>query len=374
MQIYNYAMQDILRKEKIANHLHFIKLGSAIVISLGLVSTGAFKLMTQPDILRSSEDVMVNQDNEGQMMALLFNSTMPDDKPVNVEDVKSDDIVILSVNDFLTGQAFKKSSNSKLNSTSSLANAKNLGLKKYNANLEAAFKHNSFFRLLCLTEGFSNIFYKDNIGVAAIFGWNPTRNSEEFNEYILDRVPMDQKVKTAILNLSNKGEKVKVVPNDIANYQFTPSQVLKMTESMKGFYEDVFLKVLDKKMDDKHFNDEQKKQVMSGYHHLPDNQKAVLIHMAYKLGEPNLVKYNGFFNRFLVYAVKPTPVNKALVANQFSYYYTKDKKRYHDTQTEEIHTEYFKTGETDNLTDKVKNVRTKMAEAFSSAKGKYYKS
>jgi hypothetical protein len=370
MQIYNYAMQDILRKEKIANHLHFIKLGSAIAISLGVLSTGAFKLITQPDILSSSEDVMANQNNEGQIMALLFNANMPEDKPIEVNDSQNNDIIVLSVSDFLTGQAFKKSSS---NHQSISDNNKN-GIKKYNANLETAFKHNSFFRLLCLTEGFSNIFYKDNIGVAAIFGWNPTRNSEEFNEYILNKVPMDNKVKAAILNLSNKGEKVKAVPQDIANYQFTPSQVLKMTESMKGFYEDVFLKVLTKKMDDKHFSDAQKQKVIDGYHHLPDNQRAVLIHMAYKLGEPNLVKYNGFFNRFLVYAVKPTQVNKTLVANQFSYYYTKDKKRYHDTQTEEIHNEYFKTGETNELTDKVKNVRTKMAEAFSLNKGKYYKS
>ena len=245
--------------------------------------------------------------------------------------------------------------------------------KRGNVNLELAFKNNSFFRLLCLTEGFSNIFYKDNIGVATIFGWNPTRNSEEFNSAILDKVPMDNKVKNYILSLSNKGDHIKYVPSEIANYQFSPTQVLKMTESMKDFYEGVFLKVLDKKMDEKHFSDEQKQKVIYGYKHLPDNQKAVLIHMAYKLGEPNLTKYSAFFNRFVIYAVKPTPVNKSLVANQFSYYYKKDKKLFHDTQTEEIHNVYFKNGETQELSDKVKSVRTKIDQTYSN-KAKYYKS
>lgn len=368
MQIYNYAMQDILRKEKIGNHIHFLKLGSAIAVSIGLMSTGAFQLVSNPTIMSGSEDVASNQMMEGQILSLLFNQPSVEDKDVVINENDSAPIVVLSVEDFLKGDAFNK------NTHSTAHNVANNHIQKYNGNLEVAFKHNSFFRLLCLTEGFSNIFYKDNIGVASIFGWNPTRNSEEFNETILSKVPMDNKIKNSILSLSNKGEQVKFVPHDIANYQFSASQVLKMTEAMKGFYEDVFLKVLNKKMDDKHFTDEQKQRVMYGYTHLPDNQKAVLIHMAYKLGEPNLTKYNSFFSHFLVYAVKPTALNKALVANQFSYYYKKDHKVIHDVQTEEIHNSYFKTGETQELSDKVKSVRTKIAETYSANKNKYFKS
>lgn len=200
-----------------------------------------------------------------------------------------------------------------------------------------------FLSLLKKAEGLDNKFYPDNKGYAVGYGYNPTQNSEDYNKSILDYAGVDQNTQEIILKNAGKykNQNGSQVPEEFKHVKFTQDQLDKMALYAQQSYERSFFKVLNNKLDKKHIEKNDREKILSAYANLPENKKAVLIHMAYKVGEANLEKYNNFFNNFINYLENPTNENKIAVADSFTYKYAKNGVMLHDTRVEKIHHDLF---------------------------------
>lgn len=202
----------------------------------------------------------------------------------------------------------------------------------FNSKLEA------FIKLLGITEGKANFFYKDNLGVATAYGWNPTKNSKEFNVDVAYKIGMSTSQVKSIAKISANST-IQSVPTSLKKVILSDKQIQKSAEIMLQFYEAEFLKVMKIKsqQNGKDYND-----VLHYYHQLPNNQQAVMVHMAYKVGTKNLLKYDIFFKRLFTYMEHPTTINLNKVTANFDYLYkTKSGDTLHDTRVEKTHNEFF---------------------------------
>ena len=199
-------------------------------------------------------------------------------------------------------------------------------------------KLEAFTKLLGMTEGKANFFYKDNLGVATAYGWNPTKNSKEFNVDVAHKIGMSTAQVKTIKKISDNST-VQSVPAPLKKVVLSEKQVQKSAEVMMTFYENEFLKVMKIKSQE---NNKDYEKMLKAYHQLPNNQQAVMVHMAYKVGTPNLLKYNKFFKQLFNYMEHPTSNNLDKVTANFDYSYkTRKGTRLHDTRVEEAHNEFF---------------------------------
>lgn len=199
-------------------------------------------------------------------------------------------------------------------------------------------KTEAFTKLLGITEGKANFFYKDNLGIATAYGWNPTKNSKEFNVDVAHKIGMTNSQVKSIESISNNS-KVQSVPKSLKKVVLTDKQIQKSAEIMLSFYEGELLNVLKIKSQE---NKKDYSKALKAYHSLPNNQQVVMVHMAFKVGKKNLLKYNQFFNGLFNYMDKPTPDNLEKVTDNIDYSFkTKNGDRLHDTRVEQLHTEFF---------------------------------
>lgn len=200
-----------------------------------------------------------------------------------------------------------------------------------------------FLSLLKRAEGYQNGFYADNKGYAVGYGYNPTQNSKEYNKSILDYAGVDENTKAIILKNADKykNQNGGKVPQEFKDAKFTKEQLDKMAVYSQQSYERSFFRVLNHKLDNKNIEGVRRTKILKAYVDLPENKKAVLIHMAYKVGETNLEKYNNFFNNFINYLENPTNSNKEAVAQSFTYKYAKNGVMLHDTRVEKMHHDLF---------------------------------
>lgn len=200
-----------------------------------------------------------------------------------------------------------------------------------------------FLKLLNKAEGFQRSFYADNKGYAVGYGYNPTQNSKEYNKSILDFSGVDADTKDIVLKNAEKykNQNGGRVPEELRQAKFTKEQLEKMAVYSQRSYERSFFKVLNNKLENKNIEEIKKNKVIKAYTELPENKKAVLIHMAYKVGETNLGKYRNFFNNFINYLENPTDKNKESVAKSFTYKYAKNGIMLNDTRVEKLHHDLF---------------------------------
>lgn len=200
-----------------------------------------------------------------------------------------------------------------------------------------------FLSLLKKAEGLDHKFYADNKGYAVGYGYNPTQNSESYNKSILDYAGVDKQTQDIILRnaAKYKNENGGKVPQEFKTVKFTQEQLDKMALYAQQSYERSFFRVLNNKLDKKIVQESRREKILLSYANLPENKKAVLIHMAYKVGEANLAKYHNFFNHFINYLENPNQTNKLAVAQSFTYKYAKNGVMLHDTRVEKIHHDLF---------------------------------
>lgn len=200
-----------------------------------------------------------------------------------------------------------------------------------------------FLNLLKRAEGFQKGFYADNKGYAVGYGYNPTQNSKEYNKSILDFAGVDENTKQVILKNADKykNQNGGKVPEEFKTAKFTKEQLDKMAVYSQHTYERSFYRVLNQKLDAKQIEGNRRIKITKAYVELPQNKKAVLIHMSYKVGETNLTKYRNFFNNFINYLEDPSYKNKEAVANSFTYKFAKDGVMLNDTRVEKMHHDLF---------------------------------
>jgi GH24 family phage-related lysozyme (muramidase) len=199
-------------------------------------------------------------------------------------------------------------------------------------------KIEAFTNLLSVTEGKSKKFYEDNDGIAVGYGWNPTKNTKEFNLQIAQAIGLNKKEQKAIESISSD-HKTQHVPKSLKKITFSDKQLKIATTIMMSAYEKEFLNVMRIKATEKHldFN-----MLHTKYNSLPNNQQAVLLHMTYKVGATRLLKYNDFFDKLFAYLQKPSELNLQSTAKSFEYSYkARDGERQHDTKVEQTHETFF---------------------------------
>jgi hypothetical protein len=235
-------------------------------------------------------------------------------------------------NDMAMSQTFNKDYNL-LTQSDFIDGAKNLG------NMIAE----PFLALLGKAEGKSYGFYLDNKGFATGYGYNPTQNDANYNRAILKFAEVDPATIDNIVNVSSKykNSQLKQVPVELQNVKFSEKQIKKMALFAKKSYEQDFLIVFKEKMDSKGYNDKEQRILVNRYQLLTDEQKAVLIHMTYKVGQTGLTHYNTFFSDFIGYLNNPTTQTQEKVAKDFVYHYKKDGKILVDERVDNIHHDLF---------------------------------
>lgn len=199
-------------------------------------------------------------------------------------------------------------------------------------------KEDAALHVLNVAEGKQNRFYRDNKGIAIAYGWNPTRNTKEFNLRVAQEAGLTPEQTAAILKVSDTN-KVNYVPKELKKIRLTDEQVEKIALALIPRYEQEFLEAMS------YHSERNKRDIqkdIEAYHQLPNNQQAVLIHMAYKVGAENLTQYKTFYKKFFSYLDKPNKANLQQVQKNFTYTYaTLEGERLHDTRVEEIHTGFF---------------------------------
>lgn len=199
-------------------------------------------------------------------------------------------------------------------------------------------KTEAFLNILRITEGKSNKFYHDNKGVATAYGWNPTRNSKEFNKEVAQAIGLPKKA-TKVIEEISANPSVKYVPKQLKNTVLSDKQVYKSAVFMMDFYERQFIKVLRRQALQKGYSPTKAEKF---YYSMPYNQQAVMMHMAYKLGNAGLSKYNNFFGKLFTYMENPNERNFKRISHELEYTYV-DRKgdTIRDTKAEDTHFVFF---------------------------------
>lgn len=199
-------------------------------------------------------------------------------------------------------------------------------------------KNDAFIKLLTVTEGKSNTFYKDNFGIAIGYGWNLVTTPTSLNKSIIEAIKINKKETEALLEVS-ENRKVQNIPKKLTTFVLSDKQLKESAKVMLTYYEKDLLNVIKVKSQEKNVDfDKLNKQ----YHKLPYNQQAVLIHMTYKVGATNLLKYNDFFDSLFQYLEKPTDKNLEQASVAFEYSFKNRKGEYQrDYRVEQMHTSFF---------------------------------
>lgn len=199
-------------------------------------------------------------------------------------------------------------------------------------------KDEAFRKLLFITEGESKVFYKDNSGIATLYGWNPTKNSKEFNLQLAKELGLNKKERDAIEAIS-ANPSIQDVPANLKGIVFSKWHLKKSVHFMLNFYEQEFFKVLKVKANEKNKDYD---TLLEQYEELPFNQQAVLIHMIYKVGATNLLKYNQFFDTLFAYMDNPSSRHLKDISKSFEYSYkTRNGDILRDTRIEKKHESFF---------------------------------
>lgn len=201
-----------------------------------------------------------------------------------------------------------------------------------------ASKDEAFLHLLNVAEGRQDKFYRDNKGIAIAYGWNPTRNSKEFNLEIAKKAGLNSEQTEAIIKVSET-TKVNHVPKDLKKLRLNGKQLDKTAIALMPHYEEGFLSAMRQHSLRNHRNPDKD---IAAYQRLPNNQQVVMIHMAYKVGPANLLNYKTFYRKLFRYLDNPNRSNLNQVQRNFTYTYaTLDGQRLHDARVEDIHTGFF---------------------------------
>lgn len=199
-------------------------------------------------------------------------------------------------------------------------------------------KLDAFVHVLGVSEGKAHFFYLDNKGIAIAYGWNPTRNSKEFNLMVAQAMKLNAHQQKLIEDISDNPQ-VQYVPKGLKGLVLTDAQIKTAANIFLTTYESEFLKVLKIKATQ---HNEDFSALESNYHKLPYNQQAVLIHMTYKLGLNRLQNYHDFFNNLVPYMKNPSEKGLYKVADDFEYNYQTRKGDWkHDNRTEQTHQIFF---------------------------------
>lgn len=205
---------------------------------------------------------------------------------------------------------------------------------------------NSFFmHILEKTEHFSEVFYKDNEGIAIAYGWNISKNTYQFNEKLSSILNFSLKEKHLIGKYSQKN--LNQVPSELQKITICKEDSFKIVNYMYYFYLDEFTDILLMKSKNirivENFN-----QKFS----LED--KAVFSHMAYKVGKTNLMKYNKFYSQ-LIYMLNSNNFSKAdyhNLAQEVSYTFKYKGKTLIDEKAQSIHRSHLLSNKSDNKSAK----------------------
>jgi hypothetical protein len=208
-------------------------------------------------------------------------------------------------------------------------------------------KSEAFLKLINLTEGKTNKFILDNDGITTAFGWNPPHNSKAFNTEVAKHIGMSNAQIKVIQNISyDSKQKVQFVPKQLKHTILSDKQVNKSGVFMMKFYEKEFVKVLEMKAKQNNYSPA---KAVEFYYHMPNNQQAVMIHMAYKLGEHGLSKYDHFFTDLTKYMKEPTNEKFKKIGVDFEYSYkSREGNRVHDHKVELTHSVFFNECAKDN--------------------------
>jgi hypothetical protein len=206
-------------------------------------------------------------------------------------------------------------------------------LPHYNSSVYTS-QQQAFLDVLNQAEGKQNSFYKDNKGIAIAYGWNPTRNSLQFNTMIAQKADLNSQEIKAIQAISNN-HNIHEVPKDLKNIRLSNQQMNNIAIALMPYYEEQFL---DAMIYQSILKGRNYQKDLDAYFHLPDQQKAVLTHMAYKVGFLNLLHYQKFYQSFFHYLDNPSQRNLNNVDSNFTYtYQIADGERLHDTRVENLH-------------------------------------
>ena len=214
-------------------------------------------------------------------------------------------------------------------------------------------KNDAFLHLLKVAEGKQDKFYRDNKGIAIAYGWNPTRNTKDFNLAVAQKAGLNDEQIAAIIKVSDT-HKVNYVPKELRKIKLSSQQIDQTALALMPNYEQQFL---DAMIYNSARNGRNPDNDIEAYHQLPNNQQAVMIHMAYKVGGDNLLNYKTFYKKLFKYIDNPNKVNMNQVQQNFQYTYsTLDGQKLHDSRVESIHTGFFSDcsiNSNPNLKDKV---------------------
>lgn len=198
-------------------------------------------------------------------------------------------------------------------------------------------KTEAFSKLLYITEGKSKIFYKDNSGIATLYGWNPTKTPKKLNLELSKAMGLNKKEQDAIEAVSSNPN-IQYIPHNLKKIVFSDKQLKISVQFMMNTYEKELFNVMKIKSIEKKQDFE---QLQKQYYELPYNQQAVLLHMVYKVGATNLLKYNDFFDTLFTYMHTPNIENLKSTSKSFEYSYMKHGEKLRDSNVEKKHEAFF---------------------------------
>lgn len=212
-------------------------------------------------------------------------------------------------------------------------------LPKYNTSTYTSYQQ-AFLDVLTKAEGKQPTFYPDNKGVAIAYGWNPTRNSVSFNTEIAKKAGFSTQEIEAIQEISNNHSiNINNLPPILKKIKLSDQQMKQTAVSLMPYYEEQFLDAMIYQSIVKGRNYQKD---LDAYFHLPDQQKAVLTHMAYKVGFVNLLNYKKFYQSFFNYLDNPSQKNLNIVDSHFTYAYKiSDGEIRYDTRVSNLHQKIF---------------------------------
>lgn len=217
------------------------------------------------------------------------------------------------------------------------------------------YKNFSFLEILFKTEDYREKFYKDNKGIAIIYAWNISTNSDSFNREIIKQLKLDKDTADKIMKWSAKP--VSYVPEELSQISIDISKTAGAVNYMYDFYYNEFKDVLLSKYEaklkqqakrDKSINENTisiaKKLISQRLDNsFNDDEKAIFAHMAYKLGKNNLNQYNKFYSKINNIITQNNFTREAFedLAEHRQFNYKVNNKYIRDVKTERIHNEYL---------------------------------
>lgn len=199
-------------------------------------------------------------------------------------------------------------------------------------------KENYSLSLKSEAEGFGRQVYNDNIGKAFGYGWNLTFQNSQYNKDLATAISTDKNYINKIVSLSGK----EGVTKSSAGLTIEPQRAMQVSALMsERFYEGAINGIASKLPKNKLAVAEHnatgksyKEIAVDVYNRLEENEKAVVVYHAYKVGSAGFAKYNNLINSLITYSFEKekTPEMRRGVADQFTYKYKLNGKVLEDTR------------------------------------------